>query len=63
VSGGRWLAGIAALAAAGLWLSVGTAAFNPTFEQLRPPGVYDFFSYYRPNAAYGFARLAADLLL
>jgi len=59
VSGGRWLAGIVALAAAGLWLFVATAAFNPTFEQLRPPGVYDFFSYYRPNAAYGFARLAA----
>lgn len=62
MSGGRWLAGIVAFAAAGLWLDLGTAAFNPTFEQLRPPVVYDFFSYYRPNAAYGFARLAAGEL-
>lgn len=62
MSSGRWLAGVASLAAAGLWLCVGTAPFNPAFEQLRPPAVYDFFSYYRPNAVYGFARIAAGEL-
>lgn len=59
MSGGRWLAAIAALAAASLWWYVGTAAVNANLEQVRPPAVYDFFSYYRPNAAYGFGRLAA----
>jgi hypothetical protein len=59
VSGDRWLAGAVALAAGALWLLLATAPFNPGLEQSRPPLVYDFFSYYRPNAAYGFARLAA----
>jgi hypothetical protein len=46
-----------ALAAAALWLLVATRPYNPALEVARPPAVYDFFSYYRPNAAYGFGRL------
>jgi hypothetical protein len=48
---------LAALAAAALWLSVATCSDNARLERARPPVVYDFFSYYRPNAAYAFGRL------
>ena len=48
----------AALVVAMYWFAVATQPFNIDLERERPPRVYDFFSYYRPNAAYAFARLA-----
>ena len=49
---------VAALAVAMYWFAVATQPFNIDLERERPPRVYDFFSYYRPNAAYAFTRLA-----
>jgi len=45
------------LASALLWLAIATRPHNPTLEEARPPAVYDFFSYYRPNAAWAFGRM------
>lgn len=55
---------VVAMLAAGLWLTGATARSSPELEVARPPLVYDFFSYYRPNAVYAAARLrAGDLPL
>ncbi len=55
---------VAALAVATFWFSVATQPFNVDLERERPSHVYDYFSYYRPNAEYAFARLrAGDLPL
>jgi len=48
---------VAGVASALLWLLVMTRPHNPTYEESRPPAVYDFFSYYRPNAAWAFERM------
>jgi hypothetical protein len=48
---------VAALAVAMFWFTVATQPFNVDLERERPPRVYDFFSYYRPNAEYAFTRL------
>lgn len=48
--------------AAGLWLAGATTPSSPELEAERPPLVYDFFSYYRPNAVYAAARLQAGEL-
>ena len=47
----------AALAVATFWFAVATRPFNANLERERPPSVYDYFSYYRPNAEYAFTRL------
>lgn len=52
----------AAALAAGLWLASATTPSSPELEALRPPLVYDFFSYYRPNAVHAAARLRAGEL-
>jgi len=48
---------VAALAVATFWFAVATRPFNVDLERERPSRVYDFFSYYRPNAEYAFTRL------
>jgi len=47
----------AALAVAAFWFAVATQPFNVELERERPSRVYDYFSYYRPNAEYAFTRL------
>jgi hypothetical protein len=51
-----WLV-IASLALGAFWFGVATRPFNVQLERERPSRVYDFFSYYRPNAEYAFTRL------
>ena len=51
-----WLV-IASLALGAFWFGVATRPVNAELELERPPHAYDFFSYYRPNAAYAFTRL------
>ena len=41
---------VSALLAATIWFSAATQPFNVQLERERPAHVYDFFSYYRPNA-------------
>ena len=48
---------VSALLAATIWFSAATQPFNVQLERERPAHVYDFFSYYRPNAEYAFTRL------
>jgi len=48
---------VAALLVATIWFAVATQPFNVKLERERPAHVYDFFSYYRPNAEYAFTRL------
>jgi len=48
---------VSALLVAMIWFAVATQPFNVKLERERPAHVYDFFSYYRPNAAYAFTRL------
>jgi hypothetical protein len=50
---------VAGLLAASGWLALGTQGANAALERVAPPGTFDFFAYYRPNAAYAFGRLAA----
>jgi hypothetical protein len=49
--------GAAGLAAATLWLALATSEYNVRLERERPSAVFDFFSYYRPNAEYAFGRM------
>jgi hypothetical protein len=56
-AGSVFLLVVAALLAAMVWFSAATQPFNVQLERERPPHVYDFFSYYRPNAEYAFTRL------
>ncbi len=48
---------VAAFAVGMFWFQVATQPFNVDLERERPSRVYDFFSYYRPNAEYAFTRL------
>lgn len=48
---------VSALLVATVWYSAATQPFNVQLERERPAHVYDFFSYYRPNAEYAFTRL------
>jgi hypothetical protein len=57
VKGRGWLV-FAGLLLGAFWFGVATSQFNVALERERPARVYDFFSYYRPNAEYGFTRLA-----
>jgi len=50
---------LAGLVAATLWWAFGTARKLPALEAMVPRGTLDYFTYYRPNAHYAFARLAA----
>jgi hypothetical protein len=55
---------VAAAAVAAFWLRTATTDYAPSLEAARPSPVYDYFSYYRPNAEYAFGRLrAGDLPL
>jgi len=47
----------ASFASAVFWFAVATRPYNMQLERERPPDVYDFFSYYRPNAEWAFARM------
>jgi hypothetical protein len=57
VKGRGWLI-FAALLLGAFWFGVATSQFNVELERERPARVYDFFSYYRPNAEYAFTRLS-----
>lgn len=50
---------LAGIVAAGLWWTLAVVERLPSLEASVPPGVFDFLAYYRPNAHYAFARLAA----
>jgi hypothetical protein len=60
-AGSVFLLVVAALLAAMVWFSAATQPFNVQLERERPHHVYDFFSYYRPNAEYAFTRLRHGL--
>ncbi len=51
-----WLV-VASLALGAFWFGVATRPLNVELERERPGRVYDFFSYYRPNAEYAFRRM------
>lgn len=57
MKGRGWLI-FAGLLLATFWFGVATTQFNVTLERERPTRVYDFFTYYRPNAEYAFTRLS-----